>query len=261
MEALYAFTRYTDDLADGPQPVNDRAESLSRWRASFDAALAGRPVPHAADDSRCRLLLPAIVDTIEAFRIPAHYLYAVLDGAEMDLRVERYETFDELADYCHRVASAVGLACLHIWGFRDEEAIDRGRACGLAFQLTNILRDLAEDARRGRCYLPQEDFRRFEYSVDDLLGGRADERFHRLMEFEIERTRGLYRQAATLIQYLERDGQRVFGMMLEVYFSLLQRIASRPDEVLVHQIHLGRLHKLRIAARWFLLPSSGRLLP
>jgi phytoene synthase len=257
MEALYAFARHTDDLADSAEPLDVRRKALRQWRIALDAALAGQPTPAEAGGSDTRLL-PALIDTLRAFGIPAEHLHAVIEGGEMDLEIEHYETFDQLAAYCHRVASSVGLACLHIWGFHGHEAFAPARSCGLAFQLTNILRDLKEDAARGRVYLPQEDLRRFGYSIHDLRSGRADQRFGRLMEFEIDRVRTLYREAAGLPAYLEPDGQRICRLMIEVYRRLLERIATRPEEVLLRRVRLGPGEKLRIAARWLLTSLSTR---
>ena len=146
---LYAFMRQTDDLADNPCPAVERREALCRWRAALDAALAG------TDGGNGSSLWPALADTVHTFKIPEEHLHAVIDGVEMDLASPHYETFDELAEYCRRVASAVGLACLYVWGFHGDEALPLAHQCGVAFQLTNILRDLKEDAQQGRVYLPR----------------------------------------------------------------------------------------------------------
>jgi len=272
MDALYAFMRHSDDLVDNPQPLASRRDALARWRTLLETALAGdRNLPDPPEPQHDRLqrpydrpgeaLLPALVDTVRRFQIPAEHLHAVLDGVEMDLAVGRYETFDDLVAYCERVASAVGLACIHVWGFRGEEALPYARACGIAFQVTNILRDLREDARRGRIYLPLEDLRLCSYSPEDLARGVADERFLRVMELEIDRVDRLYREGAELFQWLEPDGRRVFGMMMTVYHRLFQRIRRRPGDVLLGRVRLGRAEKLRIAARWLLLPPRRAALP
>ena len=138
-----------------------------------------RPPPSA--------FLPALADTVRRYRIPPEHLYAVIDGVEMDLDSRRYETFEELQPYCERVASAVGLACIHVWGFRGPGAFEPARNAGIALQLTNVLRDLKEDAAAGRVYLPLNDLRDCGYSVDDLMAGVDDERFRRLMAIEVAR--------------------------------------------------------------------------
>ena len=150
MHALYAFMRYTDDLGDSSLPVARRRAALQCWRRSLDDALAGRFGAEGADG---RPLLPALADTVRRFAIPREHLHAVIDGQEMDLDAVRYETFAQLAGYCEKVASAVGLACIHVWGIRDDGALEPARKCGIAFQLTNILRDLREDCA-GRSICP-----------------------------------------------------------------------------------------------------------
>ena len=252
MEALYAFMRHTDDLGDSPQPVSQRQQALAAWRESLDRALAGhdRSVPEPRSPE---LLLPALADTVRRFAIPAAHLHAVIDGQEMDLVVHRYERFDDLVGYCEKVASAVGLACIHVWGFQGDEALELARQCGIAFQLTNILRDVKEDLENGRVYLPLEDLRRCDYSVDDLTAGVADSRFHRLMTFQIERAEQLYRQSTALSQWLAPVGRPTFGLMCDVYRRLLDRIESRPEEVLHRRIRLGRWEKFCIAAKWLIV--------
>ena len=134
-------------------------------------------------------MLPALCDSVARFGIPADCLREAIAGVEMDFDVERYETFDDLKVYCHRVASVVGLACIHIWGFRDPRAIPAACQCGLAFQLTNILRDLKEDAARGRVYLPAAELRRFGYTRDDLLRGKARTGLHQRKKAAHEQAR------------------------------------------------------------------------
>ena len=265
MDALYAFMRHTDDLADDPLPAELRRQSLSKWRAALAAALQGRFDLSARRQSQngraanpdypCGPeLLPALTDAAGRFRIPPEYLLAVIDGVEMDLKKRRYETFDELQVYCERVASAVGMACIHIWGFSGREALEPARKCGIAMQLTNILRDLKEDAQQDRIYLPLDDLEQCGYSTHDLTCGIADDRFVRLMEFEIGRAEWFYHEGAVLIDFLQRDGRRIFGMMMATYRALLKKIKRHPREVLHRRVTLGRSKKLQIAARWTLLP-------
>jgi len=271
MHALYAFMRHTDDLADNGQPLDARRRGLAVWRTMLEAAfsdpsdrqLGGTPKHDAAElhDAPGQTLLPALADTVRQFRIPAEHLHAVIDGVQMDLDRNRYETFDELAEYCRRVASAVGLACIHVWGFRGDQALESARKCGIALQVTNILRDLKEDAERGRIYLPAEDLDRFGYSPEHLTAGVVDEPFLRLMEYQTGRARHFYHEGADLIDWLEPDGRRVFGMMLSIYHRLLDKIARRPGEVLLHRVRLNRWQKLAIAARWALLPPRRTALP
>src|SRR5690606_32271395 len=143
---------------------------------------------------------------------------------EMDLDPQGFETFDDLAFYCDHVAGAVGLCCIHIWGFRDPAAGERALECGRAFQLTNILRDLREDAKMGRIYLPREDLERFRYTPKDLCSGVRDDRFRDLMMFEVIRAREYYRRSLVLHQQLEPPGRPILSAMLQIYGGLLQEI-------------------------------------
>jgi 15-cis-phytoene synthase len=258
MYALYAFTRHSDDLADEPPRGHSACEVLRRWRTAFTGALAGQVLPGdrawAEVDDRGRAILPAVVQTVRDFQIPPDSLLAVLDGVEMDLRPRTYTTFDELAVYCERVASAVGMACIHIWGFSDDSALASGRSAGLALQLTNILRDLSEDCRRGRVYLPEEDLRACGYSAEELQGGVVNRPFLRLMEMEIQRAEQFYRWAAELPRWLHQDGHRIFGLMMDTYHALLRAIRHRPAEVFARRVRVSRLRKLWLASRWTLLP-------
>jgi phytoene synthase len=250
MCALYAFARMTDDLGDNALPVGERRAALAGWRKSLDKALAGEfDAP----------IFPALADTVCRYRLPPEHLRALIDGVEMDLAHQGFETFDELGDYCCKVASAVGLCCIHIWGFTSPAALEPALKCGIAFQLTNILRDLKEDAALGRIYLPREDLRRFGYSADDLRAEIGDERFKQLMRFEIERTEGLYQDASELQRWLEPDGKAVYGIMSGIYRGLLDEIKRLDGDVFSHRVRLSAWRKLRIAGRWMLSRPASPL--
>ena len=282
MHALYAFMRHTDDLIDAAPLIsgndlylcesNDqRRENLFHWRDLLGSSLAGKasfsdishismePVPDA--ESTGKFILPALVDTVQKYRIPAECLYAVLDGVEMDLDRRRYDTFEELRLYCRRVASAVGLACIHIWGFRGqgtpegEAAFEPAWQAGIALQLTNILRDLKADADADRIYLPLEDFQACGYSVDELKKNVVNDGFHRLMAMEIDRAGQFYREGAKLMDFLHRDGQRIFGMMIITYRYLMEKISRRPGDVFCRHIGLNKVMRVMLAVVWA-LPSS-----
>ena len=184
MCALYAFMRIADDLSDSGEETAVKRWQLLEWRQGLRRALSGNHV-HPVHE--------ALHDTVVRYGIPAQYLEDVLDGVEMDLIQVEYATFADLRLYCYRVASAVGLACIHIWGFSDERAKDFAEKAGLAFQLTNILRDLAEDVRRGRVYLPMEELAQFGYEVIGLQVGRNDKAFRALMRFQVQRAARLVR--------------------------------------------------------------------
>jgi phytoene synthase len=240
MCALYAFMRVADDLTDGPEAVAEKKQALANWRRQLDAALAGH-YHHP--------LHPAFHHTVAQYGIPRRYLDDVLDGVGMDLNTDRYETFADLYRYCYRVASAVGLACIHIWGFRDERAVVHAESAGIALQLTNILRDLGEDAARGRVYLPREDLERFGYTVEDLEQSRRDERFRRLMCFQVERVRSYYEAALPLADLLDPAERAVCLVMVRTYRGLLEAIEQRDYDVFSSRVRLSRLRKLWLAAQ------------
>jgi phytoene synthase len=240
MCALYAFMRVADDLSDGPEAMTEKRALLDDWRRQLDRALAG---------TYTHRLHPAFHHTVASYGIPPQYLADVLDGVCMDLEPVRYETFADLYPYCYRVASAVGLACIHIWGFERPEAKGFAESAGIAFQLTNILRDLAEDAARGRVYLPREDLRRFGYSEEQLRRGERDDSFRRLMRFEAERARSYYEAARPLAGLLRPAGRAVYLVMARTYRDLLEAIEKRDYDVFSGRVRLSRWHKLWLALR------------
>ncbi len=203
-------------------------------------------------------ILPALADAARRFQIPHEHLEAVIDGVEMDLDARRYETFEELLPYCQRVASAVGLACIHLWGFRGPEAFEPARQAGVALQLTNILRDLRQDAQAGRVYLPLADLRQFGFSTDDLLSGVDDDRFRRLMAMEVARAEQFYRGGAELGNGLNRTGRRIFGLIMATYRSLLRKIARRPGDVLRRQRSRGPTGEVQAFRPLGAVAASGR---
>jgi len=237
MCALYAFMRVTDDLADEPGRPTEKQAALSAWREQLNRAL-GAEYAHPVH--------AALHETIQTYAIPRAYLDAVIDGVEMDLFQVSYKSFRDLYRYCFRVASAVGLACIHIWGFRDERAKHYAEAAGIAFQLTNILRDLPEDAARGRVYLPQEDLTRFGYPYQQLQRGERNENFRALMRFQVERARHYYEAARPLSSLLPPAGRAVFQVMRRTYEGLLDAIEERDYDVFSGRISLSRLRKLKL---------------
>jgi len=239
--AVYAFMRHCDDLADGDGPAAEKRERLSRWRSRLDSALQG--------DTGGFPFLPAFRDTVQRFSIPPEYFHWMIDGVEMDLGVSRYQTFDELYRYCFNVASSVGLTCLQIFGYSDEGARKHAEHCGVAFQLTNILRDIREDALMGRVYLPAEDLDRFHYRPDELLDGVADSRFRRLMAFEAGRAHKYYTCGRNLIPLIDRPGRPALWAMIEIYSQILRKIVRRRFNVFGPTIRLSGALKASIALR------------
>ncbi len=237
--AVYAFMRYCDDISDGDALLEDKRKLLRNWRSRLDSAYSG--------DTAENPILPAFHDTVRNFSIPAEYFHWIIDGAEMDLNTHRYETFDSLYKYCFNVASAVGLVCIQIFGFGEECAKRYAEQCGIAFQLTNILRDIKEDAERGRIYIPAEDLEKFDYSAEELQQGVLDERFRKLMQFETERVREYYSAARKLLPLVERASKPALWAMIEIYQRILDRIVQRQFDVFRDPIHLARSEKVAIA--------------
>jgi phytoene synthase len=240
MCALYAFLRRTDDIADDPGPLDNRAGALEDWRAALDGALEGRGERWAG--------FPALVDTVARYAIPTNYLHAVIEGVATDLEPRPFETFDELHDYCYRVASVVGLSCLHIWGFRSEEgrAEALAEACGVALQLTNILRDVREDALQGRIYLPESDLRRFGVDPAELAQPRASGRARALFEFQAARAYEFYARAEPLVGLVDPVGRPVLLAIVGIYRALLDEIVRRDFDVLADRVALPPWRKLAI---------------
>lgn len=245
MHAIYAFMRHIDDLADGPHAPDHRPQSqgngaereLERWRGLARAAIAG--------DGSAHPLLPALGDTVRRFGIPAVIFDDAIDGQLQDLRQNRYDTFAELYRYCYRVASTVGIAALHIWGFRDARAIKLAEERGVAMQLTNILRDLKEDAGRGRQYLPGEDFARFNLEPARLDSGQGT----KFIGFEAARADSYYDSSADLESLVERDSRPALRVMTSIYRGILRRIIANPHLVLIRRVSLSTVEKMAIVAR------------
>jgi 15-cis-phytoene synthase len=249
--AVYAFMRYCDDISDGAAHCDDKRALLRDWRSQLDAAYAGVPGKNP--------ILPAFCDTVRAFSIPKEYFHWILDGAEMDLDTFQYETFGDLYKYCFHVAAAVGLVCLQIFGFGDERAKKYAEQCGIAFQLTNILRDVKEDADLGRIYLPAEDLRKFNYTAEELQRGVQDERFRRLMSYEAERAREYYRAARNLLPLVEDASKPALWAMIAIYERILNQIVRRQFDVFHKPIHLAGVEKLSIALKALGMRLAGRI--
>jgi phytoene synthase len=242
MCALYAFLRHTDDLADEPGPDEQKARALESWRHALDAALA--------DGADGWPGFPALADTVARHAIPAKLLHEVIEGVSMDIEPRGFATFEELADYCYHVASVVGLCCLHIWGYRSEggEAERLAEHCGLALQITNIIRDVHEDARAGRIYLPREDLARFGVEPGELaVAGPPGDRVRELLAFEARRAYEFYEDARRLIPLVDPVGRPVLRTIVGIYRALLDEIVRRDYRVLDGRISLSPWRKIAIA--------------
>jgi phytoene synthase len=193
--------------------------------------------------------LPALVDTVQRYGINHRYFHELLDGAEMDQSKVRYATFAELYRYCYHVASVVGLVVLPVFGYKDPQAPVAGEACGIAFQLTNILRDVKEDAQLGRIYLPAEDLTQFGVSEADIMQLHFTPAFVELMKFEAARARQYYAQAAPLIGMIEPDSRATLAVMIGIYGGLLDRIEATGFNVFAGRVRLSAGKKLWIVAQ------------
>jgi phytoene synthase len=238
MCAIYAFMRYCDDLSD--EPGANRA-SIDQWRAALDQALAGRTDAH--------LVLPAFHDTVGRYQIPPRYFHEMIDGVASDLEPRRFETFEQLYRYCYLVASTVGLTIIHIFGFDSPDALRLAEKCGVAFQLTNILRDIKEDAQRSRIYLPAEDLSRFRVTADDIRAGLRTPEFIDLMDFETSRARAYYQESKPLLGLVDRGSQASLGALISIYSRLLDRIEKTNYDVFSRRISLPASEKSWIVAK------------
>jgi phytoene synthase len=240
MDALYAFARDADDLVDREAPAEERATDLQRFREQLDRTLQGTGELQ---------LSPALQDTVQRYQIPQEPLFDLLDGCEMDLEPRRYANWHELREYCLRVASSVGLACLCIWDCRDPAARQPAIDCGLALQLTNILRDLREDAARGRVYLPQDELARFGVSEADIFSGKPSDKTAELIRFEVARAKQLYASAHRAMPLIPQPARRLYWLMHETYFRLLQKIEREPNVVFERRVGLSWPTKVWLATR------------
>jgi squalene synthase HpnC/squalene synthase HpnD len=238
--ALYAYMRLVDDAADEPGDVASKQRGLSRWRGLTDAAYAGDTSGHA--------ILPAFADTCSRFSIPSRYFHDLISGAEMDLTEPSYATFDRLREYCYRVAGTVGLTCIHVFGFRDPRAPDVAERLGIAFQLTNILRDLRTDYEMGRVYLPQEDLEQFGVRAAELAGP-VSPKLAELMEFEAERAWKFYEEGAEIVGMVERDSRGALFALARTYSTLLAAIGARGFDVFSSRVRLKTAEKFGILVR------------
>ena len=239
--ALYAFMRLVDDVSDTVGGAVDKQRGLARWRAALDAAAAGDASGHP--------ILPAFVDTIQRFHIPPRYFHDLISGAEMDLTVGDYPTFDRLREYCYRVAGTVGLTCLHVFGFDDPHAPDLAEKLGIAFQLTNIVRDVRADYEMGRVYLPLEDLKQFGVSPEQFAKGPLPPELRGLLEFEAARAWAFYREGVELIPLVHSDSRSALWALARIYSSLLRRIEERGYDVFSERVRLSTPEKTGILLR------------
>ena len=257
--AVYAFMRRCDDITDDATlSLLERRQKLDAWLDALHRAQQGTPT----DDA----ILLALTDAQRRYTIPAGLLDELALGTAMDVEeaeasahttttpglTVQYKTFEDLRLYCYRVASVVGLVCIHIFGYRDPEAEPLAEKCGLAFQLTNIIRDVKEDASMGRIYLPEEDLAKFNLSAADLLATPDPARFKPLLALEADRAREFYAAGEALIPYISEDSQPALWVLITIYRRLLERIAERQYDVFTAKVTLSRREKSSILAKGFI---------
>lgn len=261
--AVYAFMRRCDDISDDPSlPLRERRSHLEVWLEALHRAQAGGPT----DDP----ILLALTDTQRRFQIPAEFLDQLAFGTLMDVPegspdqaaqqnppnqadelLVQYRTFKDLYLYCYHVASVVGLVCIKIFGYRDEMAEHLAERCGIAFQLTNIIRDVKEDAEMGRVYLPLEDLQRFELAPHDLQRSPDRARLRLLLAMEADRAREFYKSGHELVPLVSEDSQPALWVLVTIYQRLLEKIAARQYDVFGGKIRLTRFEKFRILGKGF----------
>ena len=261
ISAVYAFMRRADDISDDASvPAEQRREKLGEWMCSLRRVVNGE----RTDDP----VLFALADSQKKFNIPFGLLEKLVQGTAMDVPERayektpsgfditapqiQYETFDQLYDYCYHVASVVGLVCIHIFGYRDPKAEKLAEETGVAFQLTNIIRDVKEDAEMGRVYLPREDIARFGLEPRSLTNGAGPASFRAVLEFETERARKYYASAAELMPLIDEDSQPALWTLVEVYRRLLEKIAARDYDVFSERVSLSTAEKLSVLGKGFL---------
>jgi phytoene synthase len=241
--ALYAFCREVDDAVDECTDVGVAAMKLAWWRGEVEAMYAAHPT---------HPVTRALAAALPRFSLPSEHLFEIIDGMEMDLHQSRYADFKTLHLYCYRVASVVGLLAAEIFGYSDRRTLKYAHDLGLAFQLTNIIRDVGEDARRGRIYLPQEELARFGVSEADILQNCSTEGFQRLMQFQVARAFEYYDRALAELPPTDRKSQRAGLVMAAIYRRLLDEIVNDGCRVLTHRVSLPPLRKFWLAGRTWL---------
>jgi 15-cis-phytoene synthase len=235
MCAIYAFMRYCDDLSDEPGASQ---AAIERWRRALVEALDGRWDDHP--------VWPGFTHTVQTYRIPHRYFHEMIDGVASDLQPRRIANFEELYRYCYQVASVVGLTTIHIFGFQSQDARPLAEKCGVAFQLTNILRDIKEDAGLGRIYIPAEDLARFGVTEKQLAQGEG---VTELLRFEAARARQYYNESVPLLDLVDKPSRPSLWALIEIYSRLLDRIERANYVVFSRRISLSGAEKSWIVAR------------
>ena len=240
--AAYAFSRRCDDSVDGTEALPDKLRAIADRRLELDACYAGAPPPGDP-------VLVALTDAVHRFAIPRRHLDDLLDGVEMDLEVRRYADFPALKRYCDRVAGAVGLVSLHVFGFRDPSAPAHAEDLGVALQIVNIMRDVAEDAARDRIYLPQDEMAAHGVDEAEILQGVATAGFRELMRDQAARARAFFVRGERLLPLLDRRARMCVAMLAGLYREILTEIEARDYDVFRGRVALSRARKLALMGR------------
>jgi squalene synthase HpnC len=279
LAALYAFMRLIDDVADEGADLPAKQRNLARWRTALDESLNASAPPDVVGVRFClpaeagatqsaagsvvlplsslspnvpagaTAVLPALVDTMRRYQMPARYLHDLISGAEMDLTIASYPTFDRLHEYCYRVAGTVGLTCTHVFGFRDARALDLAEKLGLAFQLTNIIRDVRADHAMGRVYLPDEDLAQYNVQPEDFARTEATLGIRELLRFQADRAWQCYEEGATLLNLIEPESRPALWLLVHTYSALLARIEDLDFAVFGERVRLSKAEKLKFIAK------------
>jgi phytoene synthase len=249
--AVYAFCRTVDDIADLGTDASAQRAGLAAWRQDIARCYEPGGAPEHP-------IARQLAEAVRRFGLSREALEAIVEGCEMDLQRATYETFDELAPYCYRVASAVGLCCIEIFGYTDPRARDYAVSLGMALQLTNIIRDIGADARSGRVYVPQTELREFGVTADDLRAGRYGDPFVRLMTFQAARAREYYAKAWRAFPVADRRSLVPAQIMGHIYFALLHEIEARRFRVFDERVALSAGRKAAIALRCWMTGVMGR---
>ena len=249
LSALYAFMRLVDDVADERHDLAAKQRGLAKWRAALDEAVIANGVAAASALPGAAEVLPALVDTMRRYHLPARYLHDLISGAEMDLTVHSYPTFDRLREYCYRVAGTVGLTCTHVFGFRDARALDLAEKLGLAFQLTNIIRDVHDDYSIGRVYIPEEDLAQYGVNSGDFARNEPTLGVRELLRFEAQRAWQCYEEGAALLNLIEPESRPALWLLVHTYSALLARMEELDFAVFAERVRLSKAEKLVFIAK------------
>lgn len=241
--ALYAFCREVDDVVDECSDANVARTTLNWWRTQVAEIYGGKPQHPVAQ---------ALVPVVKRFNLPREHLLEIIDGMEMDLDQPRYADFKSLQLYCYRVASVVGLLSVEIFGYTDRKTLKYAHDLGIAFQLTNIIRDVGEDARRNRIYLPMDELAQFGVTAAEILNSKETENFRKLMAFQIERAQRYYRQALDQLPAVDRKSQRTGLIMAAIYQATLKEVVASGCHVLRERVSLGTGYKLWLSFKAWL---------